>query len=416
MEAATVPKTLSFPKEKIHVLLLEGIHTTAAERFAKAGYTHVERLTTSLQGEDLHAAIAKAHVIGVRSRTHLTEEVLSHARRLFAIGCFCIGTNQVHLQTAAKMGIPVFNAPHSNTRSVAELVLAETVMLYRGLGDKNTAAHRGEWAKSAKGSHEVRGKTIGIVGYGHIGSQVSILAEAFGMRVLYHDVEPKLPMGNAQQVETLAELLPQVDVLTLHVPADASTKRMITAEVLAAMKPGSHLINASRGSVVDIEALAASIKSGHLAGAAVDVYPVEPKNNQEPFLSALRGLPNVILTPHIGGSTLEAQQNIGLEVAHKLIEYSDQGATLGAVNFPALSLARPAEKAHRLLHVHRNRPGVLGELNRVLADAEANILAQHLQTTRELGYVVLDVDRDYPDDLVKRLSEIEGTIRSRILL
>ncbi|MBL4844932.1 MAG: phosphoglycerate dehydrogenase [Planctomycetes bacterium] len=408
-------KTLSFPKEKIHVLLLEGIHSTAAGRFAKAGYANVERLSTSLQGEALHEAIAKAHVIGVRSRTHLTEEVLSHARRLFAIGCFCIGTNQVNLKAAADLGIPVFNAPHSNTRSVAELVLAETVMLYRGLGDKNTAGHQGTWTKSAKGSHEVRGKTIGIVGYGHIGSQVSILAEAFGMRVLYHDVEPKLPMGNAHQVDSLAELLPEADVLTLHVPADPSTAGMVTGEVLAAMKPGSYLINASRGSVVDIEALAAALDRGQIGGAAVDVFPVEPKNNQEPFESALRGLPNVILTPHIGGSTLEAQQNIGLEVAHKLIEYSDQGATLGAVNFPALSLARPAEKAHRLLHVHHNRPGVLGQLNRVLADAEANILAQHLQTTPELGYVVLDVDRDYPADLAKRLAQVEGTIRSRIL-
>lgn len=408
-------ETLSFPKEKIHVLLLEGIDPSAVERFTRAGYTKVERLATSLTGSELHEAIAKAHVIGIRSRTHLTAEVLSHARRLFAVGCFCIGTNQVDLEAAATLGIPVFNAPHSNTRSVAELVLAETVMLMRGLGDKNSAAHQGVWTKSASGSHEVRGKTIGIVGYGHIGSQVSILAESFGMRVLYHDVEPKLAMGNARQVHSLEDLLHEVDVLTFHVPADPSTERMVTAEVLAAMKPGSYLINASRGSVVDIEALAGALERGHLAGAAVDVFPVEPKNNQEPFESALRGLKNVILTPHIGGSTLEAQENIGVEVAAKLVDYSDQGATIGAVNFPSLSLARPAAKAHRLLHVHSNRPGMLGRINQVVAEADANIVAQHLQTTPTLGYVVLDVDRDYPADLVEKLSQVEGTIRCRVL-
>lgn len=406
---------LSYPKEKIRVLLLEGIHDSAVERFQRAGYTQVDRLSRSLVGEELHEAIAKAHLIGVRSRTKLTAEVLSHARRLYGIGCFCIGTNQVDLSAAAKLGIPVFNAPHSNTRSVAELVLAECVMLFRGIGDKNTAAHAGRWTKSAAGSHEVRGKTLGIVGYGHIGSQVSILAEAFGMRVLYYDVEPKLAMGNAQAVATLGELLEQVDVLTLHVPADPSTELMIDAEALARLKAGAHLINASRGSVVDVDALAAAIKSGNVAGAAVDVFPVEPKSNDDPFKSVLRGLPNVILTPHIGGSTAEAQVNIGVEVSTKLVDFSDNGATLGAVNFPAISLRRHARKAHRLLHVHHNQPGVLGALNRVLADAEANILAQHLDTTSEVGYVVLDIDRDYPADLVETLSKVDGTIRCRVL-
>jgi D-3-phosphoglycerate dehydrogenase len=410
-----VSDELSFPKSKIRVLLLEGIHESAVERFAREGYTKVERLTHSLTGPDLHQAISKAHVIGVRSRTKLTAEVLSHARRLFAVGCFCIGTNQVDLSAAAKAGIPVFNAPHSNTRSVAELVLAECVMLFRGLGDKNTAGHEGRWTKSASGSHEVRGKTLGIVGYGHIGSQVSILAEAFGMRVLYHDVEPRLPMGNAQQVGSLGELLKQVDILTLHVPADPSTERLIDAETLQELKPGAHLINASRGTVVDVEALAAAVKSGHVAGAAMDVFPTEPKSNNEPFESPLRGLPNVILTPHIGGSTGEAQVNIGIEVATKLIGYSDEGKTVGAVNFPAISLRRPRRTSHRLLHVHHNQAGVLGALNRVLADVEANILGQHLGTTADVGYVVLDIDRDYPQELLERVNAVPGTIRTRVL-
>ncbi|MGE0712594.1 MAG: phosphoglycerate dehydrogenase [Planctomycetota bacterium] len=412
---AAVSETLSFPREKIHILLLEGVHDSALSCFERAGYTHLERVAGALSGDELKAAVEKAHVIGIRSRTKLDAEVLACARRLFAVGCFCIGTNQVDLVAAARLGIPVFNAPHSNTRSVAELVLAECVMLLRGLGDKNTAAHEGRWLKSASGSHEVRGKTIGIVGYGHIGSQVSILAEAFGMRVLYHDVDPKLPMGNAQQVHSLQELLPQVDIVTLHVPADPSTHRMIDAQALAAMKKGSYLINASRGTVVDIEALADALKRKHLAGAAVDVFPIEPESNSEPFESALRGLSNVILTPHIGGSTAEAQRNIGTEVASKLIDYSDQGATIGAVNFPALSLRPHSGQAHRLLHVHHNQPGVLGAINKALAEADANILAQHLETTRDVGYVVLDIDRDYPSALLERIKEVPGTIRLRVL-
>jgi D-3-phosphoglycerate dehydrogenase len=410
-----VSETLSYPKEKLKILLLEGIHANAVEHLRRSGYTNVDHRKTALTGDDLRQALSTAHVVGIRSRTQLTAEVLDEARRLFAIGCFCIGTNQVNLTAAAEHGIPVFNAPHSNTRSVAELVLAEAVMLLRGLGDKNTAAHQGRWTKSAKHSHELRGKTLGIVGYGHIGSQVSILAEAFGMRVLYQDVVPKLPMGNAAQVHRLEDLLAQVDVLTLHVPEATSTRGLMTEARIRAMKPGSYLINASRGSVVDVDALAAAIQDGHLRGAAVDVFPTEPRNNEESFQSPLRGLPNVVLTPHIGGSTAEAQQNIGVEVANKLIAFSDQGSTIGAVNFPAISLAAQPGQAHRLLHIHHNQPGVLGELNKVLADTDANILAQHLQTTREVGYVVIDLDREHPADLKAKLKAVPGTIRCRIL-
>lgn len=406
---------LSFPKEKIRILLLEGIHETAVEHFQRAGYVNVERLAHSLTGGDLLDAVAGVHMIGVRSRTQLTAEVLAAAKRLVAIGCFCIGTNQVALSEAARRGVPVFNAPHSNTRSVAEMVLAEAVMLLRGLGDKNTAAHQGRWTKTAKNSHELRGKTLGIVGYGHIGSQVSILAEAFGMRVLYHDVEPKLAMGNARPVPSLEALLPEADILTLHVPQDPTTRNLMSAQQIGRMREGSYLINASRGTVVDVDALAVAIERGHLRGAAVDVFPTEPKSNDEPFSSPLQGLPNVILTPHIGGSTGEAQENIGVEVATKLVAYSDQGATIGAVNFPALSLAPAPQATHRLLHIHHNRPGVLGALNRLLADADVNVLAQHLQTTAEVGYVVVDVDRDYPGDLKERMKELPGTIRCRVL-
>lgn len=407
-------KRLSYPKEKIKVLLLEGIHQSAVGMFHDAGYSNVVHRSGALQADELHDEISDAYIVGVRSRTQLTAEVLARAERLLAVGCFCIGTNQVALSDAAERGVPVFNAPHSNTRSVAELMIAEMVMLLRGLGDKNTAAHQGVWRKSASGSHELRGKSIGIVGYGHIGSQVSILAEAFGMRVLYHDVVPRLPMGNARQVASLDKLLPEVDIVTLHVPQDPGTANLINRERLAQMKKGAMLLNASRGSVVDVAALAEAIRSEHLAGAAIDVYPTEPKSNNEPFESPLRGLPNVVLTPHIGGSTQEAQHNIGLEVAGKLISYSDRGTTMGAVNFPELSLSSHQE-AHRLLHVHRNKPGVLAEINRVLAASDANILGQHLQTTTELGYVVMDVDRKHSEDLRDHLMAIPGTLRCRIL-
>ncbi len=408
-------KPLSYPKEKIRVLLLEGVHARAVEHFRQAGYENVESLDHALGGEALKDAIADAHLIGVRSRTQLTADALAGARRLIGIGCFCIGTNQVELASAARQGVPVFNAPHSNTRSVAELVLCEMVMLLRGLGDKNTAAHAGRWTKTAQNSHELRGKTLGVVGYGHIGSQVSILAEAFGMRVLFHDVVPKLPMGNAQQQPGLGELLAQVDVVSLHVPEAVDTQLLMGADQIRAMKPGAYLINASRGSVVDVDALAAALRDGHLRGAALDVFPTEPRSKDEPFESVLRGLPNVILTPHIGGSTGEAQENIGIEVASKLVAYSDQGTTIGAVNFPAISLARQPGPSHRLLHIHRNQPGVLGALNKALADAEANILGQHLQTTGEVGFVVTDVHTEYLPELQAMLDAIPGTIRSRTL-
>jgi D-3-phosphoglycerate dehydrogenase / 2-oxoglutarate reductase len=404
---------LSFPKDKIQILLLEGIDQSAVDHFARHGYVNIDRRTGALSGAELRDALAGAHMVGIRSGTRLTAEVLDEARRLMAIGCFCIGTNQVDIETAARRGIPVFNAPHSNTRSVAEMVIAEMIMLLRGLGDKNTAAHQGRWFKSSKDSYELRSKTLGIIGYGHIGSQVSILAEAMGMRVIYHDVVPKLPMGNARQV-TLEELLPAADIVTLHVPQDASTHNLINADRLGEMQPGSYLINASRGTVVEVDALVAALRAGRLRGAAIDVFPREPRSNDELFESPLCGLPNVILTPHIGGSTIEAQRNIGHEVATKLITYSDQGSTVGAVNFPELSLA-PQRDAHRLLHIHHNQPGVLAQINRVLASSDVNILGQHLQTTADLGYVVADVDREHAPDLREELARVPGTIRVRIL-
>jgi len=406
---------LSFPRSKIKVLLLEGIHDNAVQHFTDAGYTAVTHLTHALSGSELDDALQQAHVIGIRSRTQLTAEVLEKARRLFAIGCFCIGTNQVALQAAAKKGIPVFNAPHSNTRSVAELVIAELVMLFRGLGDKNTATHEGRWTKSARGSYELRGKTLGIVGYGHIGSQVSILAEAMGLRVLYYDVEPKLAMGLARPTRSLKELLTACDAVTLHVPEDASTRGLFDAERIAQLKQGAYLINASRGSVVDLDALAVAIREGKLGGAAVDVYPKEPRSKDEPHTTPLQGVPNVVLTPHIGGSTVEAQENIGVEVASKLVAFSDYGSSLGAVNFPNISLTPQPGVANRLLHVPENKPGVLAAINRVLGDDNVNILGQHLQTNQDVGFVVADVDQEHPEDLLERLRAVPGTIRCRIV-
>ncbi|MEM9113721.1 MAG: phosphoglycerate dehydrogenase [Myxococcota bacterium] len=405
---------LSFPKEKINIVLLEGIHQTAIDALADAGYASVTHLATSLTGPDLDEALRGVHMVGIRSRTRLTQEVLDKTDKLMCIGCFCIGTDQVALEAAAIRGVPVFNAPHSNTRSVAELVLAEMVMLLRGLGDKSAAAHRGEWLKSASGSHELRGRTLGIVGYGHIGSQVSILAEAFGLRVLYFDVEPKLAMGNARQVASLEAMLPECDIVTLHVPESLNSKDMFGARQIQQMRPGSLLINASRGTVVVIDALAEALRAKHLAGAAIDVFPKEPKNKEERFESPLQNLPNVVLTPHIGGSTLEAQRNIGIEVAQKLVQYSDHGVTLGAVNFPNISLP-VKDEAHRLLNTHRNQPGVLGAINKVLSDSDANVLGQHLQTTPDLGYVVIDVDRATSPSLKEKLEAVPGTIRTRIL-
>ena len=404
----------SFPKDKLKVVLLEGIHQSAVDTFKSAGYTNLVHLPSALPQKELIETIKDAHMVGVRSRTHIQGPVLEAAEKLMAIGCFCIGTNQVDLETTKSRGIPTFNAPHSNTRSVAELVIAEIVMLLRGIGDKSRAAHDGKWLKTAENSNEVRGKTLGIIGYGHIGSQVSILAEAFGLRVQYYDIVPKLPMGNAQQVPTLDMLLETSDMVTLHVPATPDTVKMVGANEIAKMKRGSLLLNLSRGNVVDIDALKVALLEGQLRGAGVDVFPVEPASNNHSFESPLRNVPNVVLTPHIGGSTLEAQRNIGVEVASKLIQYSDKGATIGAVNFPNISLTLQ-DGGHRLLHVHKNQPGILEKINSVLAKNKANIIGQHLQTSGDIGYVVTDIAQEHGANLKSDLLDIPGTIRCRIL-
>ncbi|WP_227369196.1 phosphoglycerate dehydrogenase [Halomonas sp. M20] len=404
----------SLDKSKIKILLLEGIHQTAVDSFLNAGYTNIEHLQTSLDEEALIDKVSDVHFIGIRSRTQLSKRVFDAAEKLAAVGCFCIGTNQVDLNAALVRGIPVFNAPYSNTRSVAELVLAETIMLLRGIPEKSARAHQGGWLKSAKNSHEARGKTLGIIGYGNIGAQLSVLAESVGLEVIYYDAVTKLAMGNARQVGSLQELLARADVVTLHVPDLPSTRWMIGKEQIALMKQGGILINASRGSVVDIEALAEALKSGKLLGAAIDVFPVEPKGNSEEFVSPLRGLENVILTPHVGGSTLEAQENIGVEVAEKLVTYSDNGTTITSVNFPEVSLPAHPNK-HRLLHIHDNVPGVLSEINRVLSEDEINIAAQYLQTNDKVGYVVIDVDKAYGDKALQALKQVEHTLRIRTL-
>ncbi|EKP0307907.1 phosphoglycerate dehydrogenase [Aeromonas veronii] len=404
----------SLDKDKIKVLLLEGVHPNTVETFRAAGYTSVEYLKTSLSEEELIEQIRDVHFIGLRSRTQITEKVLDAANKLVAIGCFCIGTNQVELEAAQIRGIPVFNAPFSNTRSVAELVLGEILLLLRGIPEKNAKCHRGVWEKLANRSVEARGKKLGIIGYGHIGTQLGIIAESIGMKVYYYDIENKLSLGNAIQVPSMVELLNMSDVISLHVPETASTKNMIGAEQLRMMKPGAILINAARGTVVDIDALADVIKSGHLAGAAIDVFPVEPKSNDEEFQSPLRGLENVILTPHIGGTTHEAQENIGLEVANKLVKYSDNGSTLSAVNFPEVSL--PGHKgSSRLLHIHRNQPGVMNKINQIFAEEGINIAGQYLQTSSHIGYVVIDVETEHSEKALAKLKEINGTIRARIL-
>ncbi|MFQ2192675.1 phosphoglycerate dehydrogenase [Aeromonas jandaei] len=404
----------SLDKDKIKVLLLEGVHPNTVETFRAAGYTSVEYLKTSLSEEELIEQIRDVHFIGLRSRTQITEKVLDAASKLVAIGCFCIGTNQVELEAAQIRGIPVFNAPFSNTRSVAELVLGEILLLLRGIPEKNAKCHRGVWEKLANRSVEARGKKLGIIGYGHIGTQLGIIAESIGMKVYYYDIENKLSLGNAIQVPSMVELLNMSDVISLHVPETASTKNMIGAEQLRMMKPGAIFINAARGTVVDIDALADVIKSGHIAGAAIDVFPVEPKSNDEEFQSPLRGLENVILTPHIGGTTHEAQENIGLEVANKLVKYSDNGSTLSAVNFPEVSL--PGHKgSSRLLHIHRNQPGVMNQINQIFAEEGINIAGQYLQTSSHIGYVVIDVETEHSEKALTKLKEINGTIRARIL-
>jgi len=405
---------LSLDKAKIRFLLLEGVHKNALDVLSNNGYTNIEYLRGALDEDALIEKIKDAHFVGIRSRTQLTEKVFAAANKLIAVGCFCIGTNQVDLKAAMKRGIPVFNAPYSNTRSVAELVLGELILLLRGIPEKNFLVHRGGWSKSAEGSYEARGKVLGIVGYGSIGSQLSVLAESLGMQVIYYDVVTKLPLGNARQVGTMDELLATSDVVTLHVPELPSTKDMMAAAEFAKMKKGAIFINAARGTVVDIEALADAIKSKHLNGAAIDVFPKEPKANDEEFLSALRGLDNVILTPHIGGSTLEAQANIGLEVAEKFARYSDSGATITSVNFPEVAVPQSPGK-HRLLHIHNNVPGVLSAINLVFAENGINISAQSLMTNDAIGYLVMDVDAEYSELALEKLQQVNGTIRTRVL-
>ncbi|GAA6203322.1 phosphoglycerate dehydrogenase [Thalassotalea sp. SU-HH00458] len=404
----------SLAKEKIKILLLEGVHQSAIEELKSQGYSNIEYLKTSLAEEELIEKISSVHFIGIRSRTMLNENVLKHAKKLVAIGCYCIGTNQVDTKAAQKLGIPVFNAPFSNTRSVAELVIGELLLLLRGIPEKSAQAHRGVWNKSAVGSVEARGKTLGIIGYGHIGMQLGILAETIGMKVRFYDIETKLPLGNASQASSLNALLAESDVVSLHVPETPQTQNMMAAAEFNAMKDGVIFINASRGTVVDIDALSQALKAKKVAGAAIDVFPVEPKGNDEEFVSPLREFDNVILTPHIGGSTKEAQENIGLEVASKLAKYSDNGSTLSAVNFPQVSLPGHTGTS-RLLHIHRNQPGILTKINQAFAEHNVNIAAQYLQTDDEIGYVVIDIETADSATALRALKAIEGTIKARIL-
>jgi len=407
-------RNYSLDKNKIKFLFLEGINPSAKDIITGHGYSEVSILPQALAGDELIEALNGVHFLGIRSRTHLDEKVFSAADRLAAVGCFCIGTNQVDLESAQRHGVPVFNAPFSNTRSVAELALGEAIMLMRGIPQRSMAAHRGQWLKSARQSHEIRGKTLGIVGYGHIGSQLGILAESLGMRVIFYDIDQKLPLGNAGSATGLWDLLKESHVVSLHVPETSLTQGMVDAEFLSTMRAGAILINASRGTVVDIDALADSLESGHLAGAAIDVFPREPGSNQETFESRLRGFDNVILTPHIGGSTMEAQENIALEVAGKLVKYSDNGSTVSAVNFPQVSLPDHAD-ASRILHIHHNEPGVLQRINQVFASQSVNIASQYLETFGKIGYVVMDLETGHPDELLNQLKDVPGTIRARIL-
>ncbi len=404
----------SLDKRKIRILLLEGVHNSAVAYLKSQGYSNIQYEKKSLMGDALHEAIKDAHFLGIRSRTQVTKEVLDHAKRLNAIGCFCIGTNQVDLDACQTRGIPVFNAPFANTRSVAELVLAEAILLLRGIPEKNALAHRGGWQKTATNSYETRGKKLGIIGYGHIGTQLSILAENLGMKVCFYDIANKLSLGNATPCESMEELLSEVDVVSLHVPQTEQTKMMFGATQFNQMKENSILINASRGTVVDIDALSEVLKSKKLSGAAIDVFPVEPKSTEDEFFSPLREFDNVILTPHIGGSTQEAQYSIGLEVTEKIVRYSDNGSTSSAVNFPQVTL--PEHKnSHRIFHIHHNEPGILVQINEVFASNEINISAQYLQTHGNTGYVVTDVDDSWDQSALEVLKAIQGTIRTRIL-
>ena len=405
---------VSLPKDKIKILLLEGLHQSTLDTLKANGYENIEYLKTSLPEDELIEKIKDVHFIGIRSRTHLSENVIAAANKLVAVGCFCIGTNQVDLDATQKRGIPVFNAPFSNTRSVAELALGQIILLLRGIPAKNAKAHKGIWDKSANGSYEARGKTLGIIGYGHIGTQLSILAEHLGMRVQFFDLEDKLVLGNSTQIKTLKQLLKTSDVISLHVPETEQTQNMIGAKEFAMMKDGAIIMNAARGTVIDIDALVDALTSGKLSGAAIDVFPVEPKSNDDLFESPLTQFDNVILTPHVGGSTQEAQQNIGIEVAGKLAKYSDNGSTLSAVNFPEVSLPEHLNRS-RLLHIHHNIPGVLTKINQAFAEKGINIAAQYLQTKGDIGYVVIDVETDDAAEAFEQLTLIEGTLKTRIL-
>ena len=408
------PTKTSYPKEKIRILFLENISDVAVKNFSKHGYVQVEKISKALSEDDLIREIKDVHILGIRSKTHVTPKVLDAAKKLQAIGCFCIGVNQVDLHAATEHGIAVFNAPYSNTRSVAELVIAASIMLIRRIPDKNKSAHEGVWMKDSKGSYELRGKTLGIIGYGNIGTQVSVLAEALGMKVMFYDVETKMPMGNAVDAKSLKELVKRSDVVTLHVPETPQTKNLINKTNLKHFKKGSILINYARGEVVDLDSLQMALKNGQLSGAAIDVYPWEPEKNGDKFQTPLQNIPNVILTPHIGGSTEEAQQNIGEDVSMKLFHFLEKGITNGSHTVPALSLP-PQEGAHRILHIHNNVPGVLSEINTQLSKNNINILAQYLKTNDEIGYVVLDVDKKISGQAFQLLKGVKQTIKVRLL-
>ncbi|MFN5475807.1 MAG: phosphoglycerate dehydrogenase [Chitinophagaceae bacterium] len=408
------PKTTSYPKDKINILFLENISETAVKQFREAGYTNVKKLSGALSEDELIQEIRNVHLLGIRSKTQITSRVLDAASKLQAIGCFCIGVNQVNLRSAREKGVVVFNAPYSNTRSVAELVIGASIMLIRRIVDKNMAAHNGIWMKEAKGSYELRGKTLGIIGYGNIGTQVSILAEAVGMRVRYFDVATRLPLGNAEPCRSVKELVSKSDIVTLHVPETAQTRNMINKTVLKQFKKGAILLNYARGEVVDIQALSNALGSGLLGGAAIDVFPWEPEKNGDAFSTPLQQMSNVLLTPHIGGSTEEAQQNIGVDVSAKLFHYLEMGATTGSHTVPELSLP-PQEGTHRILHIHKNVPGVLSSINSTLSANNINILGQYLKTNEEIGYVVLDVDKKLSSKALSLLKDVKDTIKVRML-
>ena len=404
----------SYPKEKIKILLLENVSDVAVKNFLRQGYSQVEKLTKALPEAELKEAIKNVHILGIRSKTQITPAVLKSAEKLQAIGCFCIGVNQVSLETATKNGVAVFNAPYSNTRSVAELVIGASIMLIRRIPDKNNAAHKGIWMKEASGSYELRGKTLGIIGYGNIGSQVSVLAEALGMKVIFYDIETKLPLGNASDMRTLKEVMSRADVITLHVPETAQTKNLINKSTLKYCKKGAIIINYARGEVIELNDLRNAIESGQLAGAALDVFPQEPEKNGDRFETPMQNVPNVLLTPHIGGSTEEAQQNIGEDVSNKLLNYLEKGITLGSVTIPALSLP-PQEGSHRILHIHNNVPGVLSNINGQLSRNRINIVAQYLKTNERIGYVVVDVDKQLSKRAADLLKDVPNNIKVRLL-